>query len=54
VFATVSDGRLVLHLFMSIICCDVTQIYSFKAIVIHSYACYLGDIVFVCMCFSRW
>ena len=46
VFWVVSEGRLVvLHLPISIAWCDVTQVYSFKAIGIHSYACYLGGIL---------
>ena len=41
----VSDGRLVLHLSISIAWCDVNQVYSFKAIGIHSYAHYVGGIL---------
>jgi len=39
---------LFLQLPISIAWCDVTQVYSFKAIGIHSYACYLGG----CLCDS--
>ena len=45
VFWVVSEGRLVLHLSISIARCDVTQVYSFKAIGIHSYARYVGGIL---------
>ena len=41
----VSEGRLVLHLPISIAVCDVTQVYSFKDIGIHSYAHIVGGIL---------
>jgi hypothetical protein len=47
--AAVSEGRLALHLSVFITWCDVTQVYSPKAIGIHTYACYLGAIVFICL-----
>jgi hypothetical protein len=41
----VFEGRLVLYMSLSVAWCDLTQVVSLKGIGIHSYACYLVDIL---------
>ena len=44
-FTAVVERSFVLHLPISIAWCDVTDVYSFKVIAIHSHACFLGGIL---------